>query len=226
MGAPARTDQGETPQAKTLAAAAGQAAASRSRAAADLAVLLAYVGTIRTMGPFSLSSSQIQHTHFVVLPKVRRSHCKLLDAFWYSHAEVRVKTVAYLPRHSGMYLTLASSLHLTFSDPSGWEPSLRRCRIVIAGRLLQTHLCRAGGSSAETGRGGEVAGRQRRSAERRLWGRPFGAAAQAAAGARRCLIRGRDAGIGIPLALAICASLLAAAVQCPLTSERHSAWLT
>ena len=74
VGAPARTDQAEVPQAKTLAAAAGQAAASRSKAAADLAVLLAYIGTIRTMGPFSVSSSQMQHMQYVVLPQVRRSH--------------------------------------------------------------------------------------------------------------------------------------------------------
>ena len=97
MGAPARTNQGKKPQAKTLAAAAGQAAAARSRAAADLAVLLAYIGTIRTMGAFAVSSSQIQHMQFVVLPKVRRSHCKLLHAFWNSNAEVPVKTAAYLP---------------------------------------------------------------------------------------------------------------------------------
>ena len=74
MGAPARTDQAEAPQAKSLSAAAGQAAASRSKAAADLAVLLAYIGTIRTMGPFSASSSQMQHMQYVVLPQVRRSH--------------------------------------------------------------------------------------------------------------------------------------------------------
>ena len=80
MGAPARTDQAETPQAKTLAAAAGQAATSRSRAAADLAVLLAYIGTIRTMGPFSVSSSQMQHMQFAILPQVRRSHCNVLKA--------------------------------------------------------------------------------------------------------------------------------------------------
>ena len=70
VGAPARTGQAEAPQAKTLAAAAGQAAASRSKAAAGLAILLAYISTIRTMGPFSVSSSHMQHMQFIMLPKV------------------------------------------------------------------------------------------------------------------------------------------------------------
>ena len=82
---------------------------------------------------------------------------------------------------------------------------------VFHGGLIETHHCLAGGSSAEAGRGGEVAGRQRRSAERRHWRRPVGAAAQAAAGACRCLVRRRDAGTRTALSLATCAVVSAAA---------------
>ncbi len=73
MGPPSTASPTQTPQDRILASAAGQAAASRSQAAADLLVLLTYIGNTRSMGVFTVSSSQSQHMQQSMIPAVSHS---------------------------------------------------------------------------------------------------------------------------------------------------------
>ena len=76
MGPPATGGPTQTPDDRTLAVAAGQAAAARSQAAASLLMLLAYIGTTRSLGVFTVSCSQLQHMQQSVVPAVSTPlHC-------------------------------------------------------------------------------------------------------------------------------------------------------
>ena len=70
MGPPATATFTQRPDDRVLAAAAGQAAASRSQAAASLLMLLAYMGTTRSLGVFAVNCSQVQHIQQGVAPVV------------------------------------------------------------------------------------------------------------------------------------------------------------
>ena len=70
MGPPSTGSPRQIPDNRTLAAAAGQAAAVRSQAAASLLMLLIYIGNTRSLGVFTVSCSQLQHIEQSVVPAV------------------------------------------------------------------------------------------------------------------------------------------------------------